>query len=123
MTAVSLTEEGGLWYRYYDMDLLQHGEQVSMWSNGKIRTLSVYHHGLLHGLQKMWDNKGNLLNTSNWSYGNLHGDFVIFDADRFEQHISFYDGDIVTYIDITDVDVARMDNNKLNIKLEKPPMC
>lgn len=57
-----------------------HGEQKSYYPSGKIQGQEHYCHGLLHGVQRRWDENGQLIFFLEWKDGIKNGRIEKYDA-------------------------------------------
>ncbi len=63
--------------RNYDKDGKAHGKQIWYYSNGNIRWISNYHHGIYHGYQDSFNPDNSIrykeyFNMGKWIYNENH---------------------------------------------------
>ena len=67
--------------------------EKSLYDNGQIRYLFEKENGKKHGLSKYWDEKGNIINTVEYFYGQLHGEWIRYYSNGRIKSITIYEFD------------------------------
>ena len=67
--------------------------EKSFYDNNQMRYLFAKENGKKHGLSKYWDEEGNIINTVEYFYGKIHGEWIRYYSNGRIKSITMYEFD------------------------------